>query len=82
MMGTIWLRLSNHQSSIQPFINAIFFGGAFMSFMTVAYIPAIIEGGILQRSIPYRLHRILTCEQICTPSRMNGQTDFTDLCHS
>jgi ABC-type multidrug transport system ATPase subunit len=30
MMGTVWLRLSYHQSSIQPFINAIFFGGAFM----------------------------------------------------
>ena len=39
----MWLRLSNHQSSIQPFINAIFFGSAFMSFMAVAYVPAIIE---------------------------------------
>ncbi len=43
MMGTVWLRLSYHQSSIQPFINAIFFGGAFMSFMAVAYVPSIIE---------------------------------------
>jgi ABC-type multidrug transport system ATPase subunit len=43
MMGTVWLRLSYHQSSIQPFTNAIFFGGAFMSFMAVAYVPAIIE---------------------------------------
>ncbi|KAF3079952.1 hypothetical protein TWF569_010998 [Orbilia oligospora] len=43
MMGTVWLRLSTHQESIQPFINAIFFGSAFMSFMAVAYIPAFLE---------------------------------------
>ena len=43
MMGTVWLRLSTQQESIQPFINAIFFGSAFMSFMAVAYVPAIIE---------------------------------------
>jgi len=43
MMGTVWLRLSSKQSAIQPFINAIFFGSAFMSFMAVAYVPAIIE---------------------------------------
>lgn len=43
MMGTVWLRLSSSQNSIQPFINAIFFGGAFLSFMSVAYIPAFIE---------------------------------------
>ena len=43
MMGTIWLRLSPEQSNIQSFINAIFFGGAFMSFMAVAYIPAFLE---------------------------------------
>ncbi|KAK5457196.1 hypothetical protein LTS15_004977 [Exophiala xenobiotica] len=43
MMGTVWLRLSYDQESIQPFINAIFFGGAFMSFMAVAYVPSIIE---------------------------------------
>ncbi|KIW73267.1 hypothetical protein PV04_01399 [Phialophora macrospora] len=43
MMGTVWLRLSYHQTSIQPFTNAIFFGGAFMSFMAVAYVPSIIE---------------------------------------
>ena len=43
MMGTVWLRLSYTQTSIQPFINAIFFGGAFMSFMAVAYIPPAIE---------------------------------------
>lgn len=43
MMGTVWLRLSTHQDSIQPFVNAIFFGSAFMSFMAVAYIPAFLE---------------------------------------
>lgn len=31
MMGTVWLRLGTNQSDIQPFTNAIFFGGAFMS---------------------------------------------------
>ncbi|KAF2128401.1 ATP-binding cassette transporter-like protein [Dothidotthia symphoricarpi CBS 119687] len=43
MMGTVWLRLSPTQANIQAFTNAIFFGGAFMSFMAVAYIPAYIE---------------------------------------
>lgn len=43
MMGTVWVRLSPTQESIQPFINAIFFGSAFMSFMAVAYVPAFLE---------------------------------------
>lgn len=43
MMGTVWLRLDPVQSNIQAFTNAIFFGGAFMSFMAVAYIPAFLE---------------------------------------
>ncbi|KAL8829070.1 MAG: hypothetical protein Q9170_006324, partial [Blastenia crenularia] len=43
MMGTVWLRLPETQSSIQPFTNAIFFGSAFMSFMAVAYVPAFLE---------------------------------------
>lgn len=43
MMGTVWLRLSPTQNNIQAFTNAIFFGGAFMSFMAVAYIPAYLE---------------------------------------
>jgi len=43
MMGTVWLRLDPIQDNIQSFINAIFFGGAFMSFMAVAYIPAFLE---------------------------------------
>lgn len=43
LMGTVWLRLGYHQDDIQPFINAIFFSGAFLSFMTVAYIPSYLE---------------------------------------
>ncbi|MCJ1478263.1 hypothetical protein MMC13_006940 [Lambiella insularis] len=43
LMGTVWLRLDTSQQSIQPFINAIFFGSAFMSFMAVAYVPAFLE---------------------------------------
>lgn len=42
-MGTVWLRLDSSQANIQPFINALFFSGAFMSFMAVAYIPAFLE---------------------------------------
>ncbi|KAK1140567.1 hypothetical protein N8T08_010204 [Aspergillus melleus] len=43
MMGTVWLRLHTSQDYIQPFINAIFFGSAFMSFMAVAYVPSFLE---------------------------------------
>ncbi|EKG12826.1 ABC transporter-like protein [Macrophomina phaseolina MS6] len=43
LMGTVWLRLDPEQKNIQAFINAIFFGGAFMSFMAVAYIPSFLE---------------------------------------
>lgn len=43
MMGTVWLRLDTEQADIQPFINAIFFGSAFMSFMAVAYVPSYLE---------------------------------------
>ncbi|RJE25448.1 transporter [Aspergillus sclerotialis] len=43
LSGTVWLRLSTTQASIQPFINSIFFGSAFMSFMAVAYVPAFLE---------------------------------------
>lgn len=43
MMGTVWLRLKPSQEYIQPYINAIFFGSAFMSFMAVAYVPAYLE---------------------------------------
>ena len=43
MMGTVFLRFGDEQKYIQPYINAIFFGGAFMSFMAVAYVPAFLE---------------------------------------
>lgn len=43
LMGTVFLRFETTQTHIQPFINAIFFGGAFMSFMAVAYVPAFLE---------------------------------------
>jgi ABC-type multidrug transport system permease subunit len=43
LMGTTWLRLGYDQQYINPRITAIFFGGAFLSFMAVAYIPAYIE---------------------------------------
>lgn len=43
MMGTVWLRLEPTDEHIQPLVNAIFFGSAFMSFMAVAYVPAFLE---------------------------------------
>lgn len=43
-MGTTWLRLGYSQEDINARITAIFFSGAFLSFMAVAYIPAYIEG--------------------------------------
>ncbi|EFX00337.1 ABC transporter [Grosmannia clavigera kw1407] len=43
LMGTVFLRLQPEQKYIQPYTNAIFFGGAFMSFMAVAYVPAFLE---------------------------------------
>lgn len=43
LMGTVWLRLSPTQNNITAFTNAIFFSGAFMSFMAVAYIPTYLE---------------------------------------
>ncbi|RDA87719.1 hypothetical protein CP532_1765 [Ophiocordyceps camponoti-leonardi (nom. inval.)] len=43
VMGTIWLRLQPIQSSIQPFINAMFFGSVFISFLSVSYVPAFLE---------------------------------------
>lgn len=42
-MGTTWLRLGYTQQDINARITAIFFSGAFLSFMAVAYIPAYIE---------------------------------------
>jgi ABC-type multidrug transport system permease subunit len=43
MIGTVWLRLGTNQADIQPFINSIFFGAAFISFMAVSYVPAYLE---------------------------------------
>lgn len=43
LMGTVFLRFNTDQKYVQPYINAIFFGGAFMSFMAVAYVPAFLE---------------------------------------
>ncbi|KIV94340.1 hypothetical protein PV10_02114 [Exophiala mesophila] len=43
LMGTVFLRMGSSQRYIQSFINAIFFGSAFMSFMAVAYVPAFLE---------------------------------------
>ncbi|OWZ52904.1 ABC transporter [Cryptococcus neoformans c45] len=43
LMGTSWLRLGYSQDDINARITAIFFSGAFLSFMAVAYIPAYIE---------------------------------------
>lgn len=43
LMGTVFLRFSAEQKYVQPYINAIFFGSAFMSFMAVAYVPAFLE---------------------------------------
>lgn len=43
LMGTVFLRMKTTQEYIQSYINAIFFGSAFMSFMAVAYVPAFLE---------------------------------------
>jgi ABC-type multidrug transport system permease subunit len=43
MMGTVWLQLNPVQKDIQSFVNALFFGSAFLSFMAVAYVPAFLE---------------------------------------
>uniref|UniRef100_A0A060T3A4 ARAD1A14146p n=1 Tax=Blastobotrys adeninivorans TaxID=409370 RepID=A0A060T3A4_BLAAD len=43
LMGTVWLRFKQEEKYVQPYVNAIFFGSAFMSFMAVAYIPAFLE---------------------------------------
>lgn len=43
LMGTVFLRFDSAQKYIQPYTNALFFGGAFLSFMAVAYVPAFLE---------------------------------------
>jgi hypothetical protein len=49
LMGTVWLRLDYDQSDIQSFTNSTFYGGAFMSFMAVAYIP----GMYIMEAVPF-----------------------------
>lgn len=43
LAATMWLRLEPAQSSIQPLTMHNYFCSAFMSFMTIAYIPAFLE---------------------------------------
>ena len=43
LMGTVFLRMHTSQEYVQSFINCIFFAGAFISFMAVAYVPAFLE---------------------------------------
>ncbi len=43
LIGTVWLRLPPAQGNIQPYSNCILFGSAFMSFMSVVYVPAFVE---------------------------------------
>ncbi|KAJ3028379.1 UNVERIFIED_CONTAM: hypothetical protein HDU68_001845 [Siphonaria sp. JEL0065] len=50
LMGTTWLRMSLNQNTVQDRFSAIFFAIAFLAFMSVAGIPAILE----ERSVFYR----------------------------
>lgn len=43
LVSTVWLRLEPTDRNAQSFIDAIFFGSAFMSLMAVASIPAFLE---------------------------------------
>ncbi|KAJ3316122.1 hypothetical protein HDU76_002067, partial [Blyttiomyces sp. JEL0837] len=43
MMGTIWIRLGNNDSTINDRLSVHFFSVAFLSFMSVAGIPAFLE---------------------------------------
>ncbi|KAI9890117.1 MAG: hypothetical protein M1814_004516 [Vezdaea aestivalis] len=43
LLGTVFLRLKAEQAAIQPLSNALFFSGAFMSFMAVSYTPSFLE---------------------------------------
>ncbi|KAL2915623.1 hypothetical protein HK105_204808 [Polyrhizophydium stewartii] len=43
LMGTTWLRMGTYQSTVQDRLAAIFFSVAFLSFMSVAGIPAFLE---------------------------------------
>lgn len=43
LVGTVWLRLEPTDRNAQSSVDAIFFGGAFMSLMAVASVPAFLE---------------------------------------
>ncbi|KAI9337277.1 P-loop containing nucleoside triphosphate hydrolase protein [Obelidium mucronatum] len=50
LMGTTWWRMSLNQNTVQDRFSAIFFAIAFLAFMSVAGIPAILE----ERAVFYR----------------------------
>ncbi|KAI8607370.1 P-loop containing nucleoside triphosphate hydrolase protein [Chytriomyces sp. MP71] len=50
LMGTTWLRMSLDQNTVQDRFSAIFFSIAFLAFMSVAGIPAVLE----ERMVFYR----------------------------
>lgn len=43
LMGTVSLRLDSKQPDIQPYVSTLFFGGAFVSLIAVACLPAFLE---------------------------------------
>lgn len=43
LLGTVWLRLDNHQESIQSLMSQIFFALCFISLAAIIYAPAFIE---------------------------------------
>ena len=82
-MGTVWLRLGDNQDAIQAYINALFFGGAFLSFMTVAYVPAYLEdyavltkdraNGLYGPSLFVFVNFIVGLPYLCKPSPLYQQ---------
>ncbi|KAJ3239562.1 hypothetical protein HDU78_002790 [Chytriomyces hyalinus] len=50
LMGTTWWRMSLNQNTVQDRFSAIFFSIAFLAFMSVAGIPAVLE----ERQVFYR----------------------------
>lgn len=60
MSGTVWLRLSYDQKSIQPFVNCLFFSASFESLIAIAYAPAVIEDiRMLEKEHANRLYSAL-----------------------
>lgn len=83
MMGTVWLRLSDHQSSIISFINAIFFGGAFMvSPPPLRSLVLSISSSNALPSPSWQLPTSLPSSKTYKPSRKNGPMVSTARCHS